>query len=163
VDGPRSQGAYECAGGSKYEISPRRLCKTSTEQNRARRTLLRLSVHSRKFRSNFIAFFSAEFSFCACRSRWPPPLWSSGQSSWLQIQRSWFDYRRCQIFWEVVALERDTPLSAKVDINFTDKRRSLGWHSSLADSGHEVLLSVEVVKVKMNLKIISDTNCFYVE
>jgi hypothetical protein len=32
-------------------------------------------------------------------------LWSSGQSSWLQIQRSGLDYRRCQIFWEAVGLE----------------------------------------------------------
>jgi hypothetical protein len=34
------------------------------------------------------------------------PLWFSGQSSWLQIQRSGFDSRRYQIFWEVVSLER---------------------------------------------------------
>jgi hypothetical protein len=27
-----------------------------------------------------------------------PPLCSSGQGSWLQIQRSWFDYLRYQIF-----------------------------------------------------------------
>jgi hypothetical protein len=39
-----------------------------------------------------------------------PPLWSSGQSSWLHIQRSGFDSRRCHIFWEVVGLER-SPLS----------------------------------------------------
>jgi hypothetical protein len=39
-----------------------------------------------------------------------PPLWSSGQSSWLQIQRSGFDSWLYQIFWEVVGLERD-PLS----------------------------------------------------
>jgi hypothetical protein len=39
-----------------------------------------------------------------------PPLWSSGQSSWLQIQRSWFNSRRYQIFWEVADLERG-PLS----------------------------------------------------
>jgi hypothetical protein len=39
-----------------------------------------------------------------------PPLWSSGQSSWLQIQRSGFDFLRYQIFWEVVGLERG-PLS----------------------------------------------------
>jgi hypothetical protein len=37
---------------------------------------------------------------------WWPPLWSSNQSSWLQIQRSGFDSRRYQIFWEVVGLER---------------------------------------------------------
>jgi hypothetical protein len=35
-----------------------------------------------------------------------PPLWSSGQNCWLQIQRSEFDSRRYQIFWEVVGLER---------------------------------------------------------
>jgi hypothetical protein len=33
-------------------------------------------------------------------------VWSSGQSSWLQIQKSRFDSRRYQIFWEVVVLER---------------------------------------------------------
>jgi hypothetical protein len=33
-------------------------------------------------------------------------LWSSGQSSWLQIQRSGFDSLRYQISWEVVGLER---------------------------------------------------------
>jgi hypothetical protein len=43
--------------------------------------------------------------------RWKgPPLWSSGQSSWLQIQRFGFNFRRCQIFREVVVLERG-PLS----------------------------------------------------
>jgi hypothetical protein len=35
---------------------------------------------------------------------------SSRQSSWLQIQKSGFDSRRYQIFWEVVGLER-CPLS----------------------------------------------------
>jgi hypothetical protein len=39
-----------------------------------------------------------------------PPQWSSGQSSWLQIQSSGFDSRRYQVFWEVVRLERG-PLS----------------------------------------------------
>jgi hypothetical protein len=38
------------------------------------------------------------------RFTWPP-LWSSGQSFWLQIHRSVFDSRRYQIFWEVVGLE----------------------------------------------------------
>jgi hypothetical protein len=31
--------------------------------------------------------------------RWLP-LWSSGQSSWLQIRRPGFDSRHYQIFWE---------------------------------------------------------------
>jgi hypothetical protein len=36
---------------------------------------------------------------------WKPPLWSSGQSSWIQIQRSELDSRSYQVFWEVVGLE----------------------------------------------------------
>jgi hypothetical protein len=35
-----------------------------------------------------------------------PPLWSSGKRSWLQIQRSGFDSRHYQIFWEAVGLEQ---------------------------------------------------------
>jgi hypothetical protein len=35
-----------------------------------------------------------------------PPLWSSGQSFWLQIQRSRFYSQHCQISWEVVGLEQ---------------------------------------------------------
>jgi hypothetical protein len=43
-----------------------------------------------------------------------PPLWYNGQISWLQIQRSGFDFRRYQIFWDVVGLERGplSPVSA---------------------------------------------------
>jgi hypothetical protein len=37
-------------------------------------------------------------------------LWSSGHSSWLQIERSGFDSRRYQIFLGLVGLERG-PLS----------------------------------------------------
>jgi hypothetical protein len=35
-----------------------------------------------------------------------PSLWSTGQSSWLQIQRPGLDSQRYLIFWEVVGLER---------------------------------------------------------
>jgi hypothetical protein len=41
----------------------------------------------------------------AYRTRWPP-LWSSDQSSWLQIQTPWPDSRRYQIFWQVVGFGR---------------------------------------------------------
>jgi hypothetical protein len=58
-----------------------------------------------------------------------PPLRSSGQSSWLQIQRSWFDSRRYQIFWQVVSLERG-PLSLVSTIE-----ELLTWESS--GSGQE--------------------------
>jgi hypothetical protein len=46
----------------------------------------------------------------ACEVWIRQPLWSSGQSSWLHIQRFRFDSRRYQIFWEIVGLERG-PLS----------------------------------------------------
>jgi hypothetical protein len=46
---------------------------------------------------------------CSLTEYFRPPLWSSGQSFWLQIQRSGFDFYRDQIFW-VVGLERG-PLS----------------------------------------------------
>jgi hypothetical protein len=54
-----------------------------------------------------------------------PPLWSSGQSFWLQIQRSEFDSRRYQIFWEVVGLER-VPLSLVSTIEELLGRNSSG-------------------------------------
>jgi hypothetical protein len=54
-----------------------------------------------------------------------PPLWSSGQSSWLQIQRSGFDSRRYQIFREVVGLERG-PLSLANTTEELLQRKSSG-------------------------------------
>jgi hypothetical protein len=47
---------------------------------------------------------------CSCRfssseEKLGPSLRSSGQSSWLQIQRSGFYSWQCQIFWEIVDLE----------------------------------------------------------
>jgi hypothetical protein len=54
-----------------------------------------------------------------------PPLWSSGQSSWLHIQRSGFDSRHYQIFWEVVDLER-SPLSLVTTIDELLERKRSG-------------------------------------
>jgi hypothetical protein len=54
-----------------------------------------------------------------------PPIWSSGQSFWLQIQRSGFDSRLSQIFWEVVGLERG-PLSLGSTIEELLERKSSG-------------------------------------
>jgi hypothetical protein len=51
-----------------------------------------------------------KYFVCICVF-WPPS-WSSGQSSWLQIQRFGFDSRCYRIFWEVVGLERG-PLSCE--------------------------------------------------
>jgi hypothetical protein len=53
------------------------------------------------------------------------PLWSSGQSTWLQIQRSGFDSRFYQILREVVDLERG-PLSLMCTIEGLLGRKSSG-------------------------------------
>jgi hypothetical protein len=55
-----------------------------------------------------------------------PPLWSNGQSSWLQILRSGFDFQRYQIFWEVVGLERG-PLSLVSTTEELLERKSCGY------------------------------------
>jgi hypothetical protein len=63
-----------------------------------------------------------------------PRTGSSGQSSWLQIQRSGFDSRRYQIFWEVVGLERD-PLSLVSTIEELLGRKSSGSDLENRDYG----------------------------
>jgi hypothetical protein len=62
-------------------------------------------------------------------------LWSSGQSSWLQIQRSGFDFRRYQIFWEVVGLERG-PVSFVRTIEELLERKSSGSGLENREYGH---------------------------
>jgi hypothetical protein len=62
-----------------------------------------------------------------CIFRWDKDrLWSSGQSSWLQIQGYGFDARGYQIFWEVVGLERG-PLSFVSTIEELLGRQSSGF------------------------------------
>jgi hypothetical protein len=63
------------------------------------------------------------------------PLWSSGQSSWLQIQRSGFNSQRYQIFWEVVCLERG-PLSLVSTIEELHRRKSSGFSLESHEYGH---------------------------
>jgi hypothetical protein len=63
--------------------------------------------------------------FCVCVCVCRPPLWSSGQSSQLQIQRSRFDSRLYQIFWEVVGLQRGA-LSLVSTIEELLERKSSG-------------------------------------
>jgi hypothetical protein len=46
------------------------------------------------------------FSSRATLLKGQPTQWSSGQSSWLQIQSFGLDSRHYQIFWEVVGLKR---------------------------------------------------------
>jgi hypothetical protein len=66
---------------------------------------------------------------------WRPPLWSSGQSSWLQIQRSWFDSWRYQFFWEVVGLER-CELSLVSTTEQLFGRRSSDYGLEIREYGH---------------------------
>jgi hypothetical protein len=54
-----------------------------------------------------------------------PPLWSSGQSSWQQTQRSVFNSWRYKIFSEVVGVERG-PLSLISTIEELLGRKSSG-------------------------------------
>jgi hypothetical protein len=63
-----------------------------------------------------------------------PPLWCGGQSSWLQMQRSEFDSRHYQIFWEVVGLEW-CPLSLVSTIEKLLERKSSGSGLETQDYG----------------------------
>jgi hypothetical protein len=54
-----------------------------------------------------------------------PLMCSSGQSSWLQIQRSGFDSRHYHIFWEVLGLVQ-VPLSLESTIEELLRRKSIG-------------------------------------
>jgi hypothetical protein len=59
---------------------------------------------------------------------------SSGQSSWLEIQRPGFISRRCQIFWVVVGLERG-PFSLVSTIEKVLERKSSGSFLENRDYG----------------------------
>jgi hypothetical protein len=63
-----------------------------------------------------------------------PPLWSSGHSSWLQTQRSGFDFRRYQIFWEVVGLKLG-PLNLVSTIEEVPERKSSGSGLEIREYG----------------------------
>jgi hypothetical protein len=64
-----------------------------------------------------------------------PPLWSSGQSTWLQIQSSGFDFRHYQNFWEVVGLERGS-LSLVSTTEELLERKSSGSGLESREYGH---------------------------
>jgi hypothetical protein len=76
-------------------------------------------------RNTYLGVLTNGYQINFCRSRQTENLWSSGQSSWLQIQRSGFDCRCYQIFWEVVGLERG-PLSLVSTIEELLGRKSSG-------------------------------------
>jgi hypothetical protein len=117
----------ECASAVRNSVTP----TIPTSCHKA--TAHTVEASFRRFLSHFsrvpysYIFTSEKLSPHSLRKR--PPLWSSGQSSWLQIQRLWFYSQRHQISWEIVGLERG-PLSL---VNTTEKL--LGRKSS--DSGLE--------------------------
>jgi hypothetical protein len=53
-----------------------------------------------------------------------PPLWSSGQNYWLEIQRSGFDSPRHHIIWKVPKLKNWSPRA-----NHTDRATDACWRS----------------------------------
>jgi hypothetical protein len=72
------------------------------QKNRQRKT-------DKIYQNSDVRILYVEFTHINCHPK-RLPLWSGGQSSWLQIRRPGFDSRRYQIFWEAVGLERG-PLS----------------------------------------------------
>jgi hypothetical protein len=71
---------------------------------------------------------------CVIKYHEGPPLWSSIQTSCLQIQRSGFDSRRYQIFWEAVGLKRG-PLSLVSRTEELLRRRSSGSALEIREYG----------------------------
>jgi hypothetical protein len=105
-------------------------------------------VHSRFVTSKLCIFLSVEVTTCTacfnsqqlytlsaeCVHVTGPPLWSSGHSSGLQIQRSGFDSLHYQIFWELVGLKRG-PLSLLSTIEELLGRKSSGSGLESRDYG----------------------------
>jgi hypothetical protein len=83
----------------------------------------------RLFRVDFVVLSVGRLLLsCYSRGLWSsgPLLWSRDLSSWLQTQRSGFDSRRYQIFWEVAGLQRG-PLSIVSIIEELLERKSSGF------------------------------------
>jgi hypothetical protein len=77
------------------------------------------------WRGHWILQLTYNLLWCSMAMGWPP-LWSSGQSSWPQIQRSVFDSQRYQIFWEIAGLEQG-PTSLVSTVEDLLERKSSGF------------------------------------
>jgi hypothetical protein len=88
-----------------------------------------------------------------------PSLWSSGQSSWLQIQRSRFDSRRYQILREVVVLERG-PLILVSTIEELLGRKSSGSVPEIENTAVGICHTDHVAPLyPQKFTLTSPTNC----
>jgi hypothetical protein len=72
-------------------------------------------LNSKLLSLNAYHFAIGQFQYSVGSLKGWPSLWSSGQSSWLQIQRSGFHSWRYQIFREVLALKQG-PLSFVITV-----------------------------------------------
>jgi hypothetical protein len=86
-------------------------------------------------------------------------MWSSGQSSWLQIQRSEFDSRHYQIFSEVVDLERG-PLGLARKTEKILRKKSSGSGLENRDYGRKgsSTLTTRHPSIRKKLALTSPTN-----
>jgi hypothetical protein len=89
-----------------------------------------------------------------------PPLWSSSQSSLLQIQRPGFDFRRYQIFWEVVSLDRGPPSLVSKTTEELLVRKSSGSGLESRDYGFKgsSALTTRHTSIRINLALTSPTS-----
>jgi hypothetical protein len=87
-----------------------------------------------KYSVTVITILCKQLIFNQCVGNLGLPVWSSSQSSWPQIQRSGFDSRRYQIFWELVGLERG-PLSLVSAIEELLGRKSDGSGREIREYG----------------------------
>jgi hypothetical protein len=121
---PIVTGYQKCAAG-KFTANKVQVLQYGAREFRFKHLILRFSddISPPAVTLHYDRVSCPIFSF-VCHVLWPS-LWSSRQSSWLQIQRSGIDSRRYQIFWEAVGLERG-PLSLVSTIEEVLERKSSG-------------------------------------
>jgi hypothetical protein len=79
-----------------YFVISKRLCWIETDNNSVDVSEVDADCNVVHFTVPFSVTCTRIIIMNCCRNA-RPPLWSIGQSSWLQIYRSGFDSRRCQI------------------------------------------------------------------
>jgi hypothetical protein len=118
-----------------------------------------VSFHASRQCRNISKLGHDHFLAYPSKSLLSPPPWSSGQNSWLQIQKSRFDSRRHQIFWEVVGLERG-PLSlvSTTEELFGRKSNGSGQEKRNYGSRGSAALSTRHTSIHKKLALIPPTS-----